>query len=62
MQFTEDRGQPTYKAAKDADMILHKSTKHYPSSIDMAQTQEVDPAAILPDDVVSGDDLNKRHI
>jgi hypothetical protein len=55
MQFAEDRGGPTYKVVKDPDMILEKVQKNKIPllSFDMAQTQGVDPAAIVPDDVVS---------
>ncbi|KAH7253806.1 S-adenosyl-L-methionine-dependent methyltransferase [Fusarium redolens] len=65
MQFAEDRGGPTYKVVKDPDMILEKVQKNKIPllSFDMAQTQGVDSAAIVPDDVTDdtdsslGDDL-----
>jgi len=59
MQFAEDRGRPTYKVVKDPDMILDETHKTYPScTFDMAETQQVDPAAIVADDAVSVDGLN----
>jgi hypothetical protein len=56
MQFTEDRGRPTYKMGKEPDMTLlnppsHKF--HLRFLWKMAQALQADSTVIVSDDVVS---------